>query len=287
MGDVDVVSVKDGMSLEVLKGGTYAFDGVFSPGSQEEVFEGCRDLVQSAIDGHNATIFTYGQTGAGKTYTMFEIPDKNCVEKDGIAPRTITVLFRIIENIRGGSNVTVTRSMLEVYNNRFIDLLKISRNTRGSLHTRLSSSLNVRRSRGGNVKVDRLAEIVVKDASFTPETNETRSGEIRLCDLGGSERLNKTEVNGETKKEAIEIHKSLAALGDVIEAIAKKRKQIPYQNHELTQMLQDSFGGTAKTLMFENCSPAKSCTNETLVSLIRRRRHNATVNAEGLSGKGL
>jgi len=71
----------------------------------EEVFEDCRQLVQSAIDGHNATIFTHGQTGTEKTYTMFGMADENCVEKDGIAPRT--ELFRIKENIRSGSNVTV------------------------------------------------------------------------------------------------------------------------------------------------------------------------------------
>merc|ERR1712007_90117 len=237
VGDVDVVSVKNGMSLEVLKGGNYTFDGVFSPGSQEEIFEDCRDLVQSAIDGYNATIFAYGQTGAGKTYTMYGMSDKNC-EKDGIAPRTITELFRIIKNIRCGSNVTVTGSMVEVYNNHLINLLKISRNAQGSRHARLSSKLNVRRSSGGNVKVDGLAEIVVKDegqlksvlqrglahravaanvynvessrshliftigvTSFNPETNETRRGKILLCDLGGSERLKKTEVTGEQKKE--------------------------------------------------------------------------------------
>lgn len=154
------------------------------------------------------------------------------------------------------------------------------------------------------MKVDGLAEIVVKDeaqlksvlqrglahravaanvynvessrshliftigvTSFNPETNETRRGKILLCDLGGSERLKKTEVTGETKKEAIEINKSLTALGNVIEAVAKKKKHIPYRNHKLTQILQDSLGGTAKTLMFVNCSPAKSCIDETLVSL--------------------
>jgi len=324
MGDVDVVSFKDGMSLEVLKGGTYTFDGVFSPGSQEEVFEGCRDLVQSAIDGHNATIFTYGQTGAGKTYTMYGMSDKNCVEKDGIAPRTITELFRIIENLHCSSNVTVIGSMVEVYNNHLIDLLKISRNVRGSRQRperRLSSKLKVRRSRGGNVKVERLAETVVNDAAqlksmlqrglahravaanvyniessrshliftigvttFNPETNETTRGKIILCDLGGSERLKKTEVTGETKKEAIEINKSLTALGDVIEAVAKKKKQIPYRNHKLTQILQDSLGGTAKTLMFVNCSPAKSCVDETLVSLKYATRVKKITNSVSDSG---
>jgi len=228
--------------------------------------------------------------------------------------------------------------MVELYNNQLIDLLKISRNAGGSRHCRSSPKLNVRRSRGGHVKVDHLAELVVKDAaqlksvlqqglahrvvaanvyniessrshliftigvtSFNPETNESRRGKILLCDLGGSERLKKTEVTGELKKEAIEINKSLTALGDVIEAVARKKKQIPYRNHKLTQILQDSLGGTAKTLMFVNCSPAKSCIDETLVSLkyatrvkkitnsvgVRGCRGDATMSfTEGLSGKG-
>jgi len=235
---------------------------------------------------------------------MYGVSDKNSVEKDGIAPRTITELFRITENIRCSSNVTVTGSMVEVYNNHLIDLLNTSRNARGSCHPRLSSKLNVRRSRGGNVKVDGLSEVVVKDAvqlksvlqrglahravaanalnaessrshliftigvtSFNPKTNETRTGKIVLCDLGGSERLKKTEVTGKTKKEAIEINKSLTALGNVIEAVAQKKKHIPYRDHKLTQMLQDSLGGTAKTVMLVNCSPLKSCINETIRSL--------------------
>merc|ERR1719386_685101 len=88
-----------------------------------------------------------------------------------------------------------------------------------------------------------------------------------IVDLAGSERLKKSMVVGEEAKEAIEINKSLTALGDVMEALTKGQKQIPYRNNKLTQLMQDSLGGTAKTLMFVNCSPAESNTDETVMSL--------------------
>ncbi|OLQ09084.1 Kinesin-like calmodulin-binding protein-like [Symbiodinium microadriaticum] len=65
------------LNEKVQQFGNYAFDGVFAPGSQEEVFEDCKGLVQSAIDGYNVTIFAYGQTGAGKTYTLYGTPEQD------------------------------------------------------------------------------------------------------------------------------------------------------------------------------------------------------------------
>merc|ERR1719321_145400 len=110
-----------------------------------------------------------------------------------------------------------------------------------------------------------ILSIKVKSTSL--KTKETTNAKILICDLAGSERLKKSEVTGDMQKEAIEINKSLTALGDVIEALTKGGKQIPYRNHQLTQVMQDSLGGTAKTLMFVNCSPAESNVDETMMSL--------------------
>merc|ERR1712217_134374 len=104
-------------------------------------------------------------------------------------------------------------------------------------------------------------------------------GKILLCDLAGSERLKKSQVTDEMQKEAIQINKSLTALGDVIEHLTKSSKVIPYRNHKLTQLMQDSLGGSAKTLMFVNCSPASSNLQETLMSLKYASRAKKITNA--------
>jgi len=109
--------------------------------------------------------------------------------------------------------------------------------------------------------------LTIKIVSVNKETRDQLCGKILLVDLAGSERLKKSEATGDVAKEAIEINKSLTALGDVIEALTKKQKTIPYRNHKLTQVMQDSLGGTAKTLMFVNCSPASSNVDETTMSL--------------------
>jgi hypothetical protein len=310
-GDVEALVNIDGMSLEVPNVGGFAYDGVFNPGKQEDVFEDCRDLVQSAVDGHNVTIFAYGQTGAGKTYTMYG--EKG--EKEGIAPRAIMELFQIIDRLRPSYDVNVTGSMVELYNNQLVDLLRIQR--RGSIGIS-SPKLSLRQDRSGDMQVREMKEQEVKDAgqlkalldkgiaqrtvaantmniessrshliftirvtSTNRETKETLKGKILLCDLGGSERLKKTEATGDRKTEAIEINKSLTALGDVIEAVAKKQLQIPYRNHKLTQIMKDSLGGTAKTLMFVNCSPAWSSLDETIMSLKYAARVKRITNVAG------
>jgi len=89
-GDCNVLEIIDDMSLSLPNGNTFACDGVYAPGTQEQIFEDCRDLLQSAVDGKNVTIFSYGNTGAGKTYTMY---GNNQV--DGIAQRTIKEVFRV------------------------------------------------------------------------------------------------------------------------------------------------------------------------------------------------
>merc|ERR1712217_226655 len=115
--------------------------------------------------------------------------------------------------------------------------------------------------------------------SVNKETKNQLRGKLLLCDLVGSERLKKSQAEKDQEKEAIEINRSLTALGDVIEALTKGSKMIPYRNHKLTQLMQDSLGGTAKTLMFVNCSPANSNLNETVMSLKYASRAKKITNA--------
>ena len=120
------------------------------------------------------------------------------------------------------------------------------------------------------------------------------AGKISLVDMAGSERVNRSQVTGEAFREAVAINRSLSALLDVIDALAKKAAQghekskvgVPYRNHLLTQLMQDSLGGNAKTLMFVNISPADSNLDETRGALGYAARASTIRNAVGSHGGG-
>ncbi|KAL5077308.1 hypothetical protein RYX36_016292 [Vicia faba] len=98
-------------------------------------------------------------------------------------------------------------------------------------------------------------------------SNSILRGCLHLVDLAGSERVDKSEAVGERLKEAQHINRSLSALGDVISALAQKSLHIPYRNSKLTQVLQDSLGGHAKTLMFVHINPELNAIGETISTL--------------------
>ncbi|KAJ6411409.1 hypothetical protein OIU84_008054 [Salix udensis] len=92
-------------------------------------------------------------------------------------------------------------------------------------------------------------------------------GNLHLVDLAGSERVDRSEATGDRLKEAQHINKSLSALGDVIFSLAQKNSHVPYRNSKLTQLLQSSLGGQAKTLMFVQLNPDVSSYSETISTL--------------------
>merc|ERR1719297_167825 len=110
-----------------------------------------------------------------------------------------------------------------------------------------------------------ILEINVR--GFNVPANIEYLGKLFLVDLAGSERVLKSKVTGDRLKEATEINKSLTALGDVMQALQKKQKFIPYRNSTLTHLMQNALGGHAKTVMFINICPTASHMTETLSSL--------------------
>lgn len=142
-----------------------------------------------------------------------------------------------------------------------------------------------------------IFSVMVKQAASSLRGKEL-VGKISLVDLAGSERVNRSQVSGEAFKEAVAINKSLSALLDVIDSLAKKERKgaqkskvgVPYRNHILTQLMQDSLGGNAKTLMFVNISPADSNIEETRGALGYASRastiRNAVGNATGRAASG-
>ena len=107
---------------------------------------------------------------------------------------------------------------------------------------------------------------VYVEAQSIIDGKKTR-GKLHLIDLAGSERLSKSKAEGDRKKEAQAINKSLSALGDVIAARMKKQKHVPYRNSTLTYLLQDSLSGNSKTLMIVQASPVDYNLSETQATL--------------------
>ncbi|XP_023658969.1 uncharacterized protein [Paramormyrops kingsleyae] len=308
-GSIPVVDCLDDYSVTVetsrgLK--EFQFDRVFNPtSSQEDVFQDISRLIQSAIDGYNVCIFAYGQTGSGKTFTM--VGDKD-LKNPGIMPRTFRTIFHITQENSSKFDFKVSMCMLELYNERLLDLFV-------SPVDALGKRIEIKKDRKGLV-IAHGAE--TKDAASAEEllalfeqgccnrhiaatkmnmessrshlivgiTMESRNhtngcvsyGKLSLVDLAGSERVAKTGAKDEQLKEANSINKSLSALGDVIFALSTEQVYVPYRNNKLTQFMQDSLGGNAKTLMFVNISPASCNTEETLTSLSYATRVKAITN---------
>lgn len=293
---VDFEAAKDG-ELTIKSNGvskkTFKFDAIFSPqANQAEVFEDTAPLATSVLDGYNVCIFAYGQTGTGKTFTM-----EGTEESRGVNYRTLEELFRIIEERKNAVHYEISVSVLEVYNEQIRDLLvsgsqqgvkrlEIKQDGEGLHHVpglveahvnnmnevwealRTGSNARAVGSTNANEHSSRshcIYCVMVKGENLL--NGECTRSKLWLIDLAGSERIAKTEVQGERLKETQNINRSLSALGDVISSLATKSAHIPFRNSKLTHLLQDSLGGDSKTLMFLQISPIENDLSETLCSL--------------------
>ncbi|XP_047383285.1 kinesin-like protein KIFC3 isoform X4 [Sciurus carolinensis] len=271
---------------------SFELDKVFSPwASQQDVFQEVQALITSCIDGFNVCIFAYGQTGAGKTYTMEGTP-----EDPGINQRALQLLFSEVQDKASDWEYTITVSAAEIYNEVLRDLL--GREPQEKLEIRLCPDGS------GQLYVPGLTEFQVQSVDdinkvfefgHTNRTTEftnlnehsSRShallivtvrgvdcstglrttGKLNLVDLAGSERVGKSGAEGSRLREAQHINKSLSALGDVIAALRSRQGHVPFRNSKLTYLLQDSLSGDSKTLMVVQVSPVEKNTSETLYSL--------------------
>ena len=294
---------------------TWDFDSVFSGNvaagnTQENVFKDTYYLITSAVDGFNVCIFAYGQTGSGKTFTMFGaggvgggIGEDGTVDPlTGLAPRAASELFRVLKEREASSDVSVSATMFELYNDAVVDLLaspdksigkkpkleiKLAEHSKtgfvevvGSVEEEVANvqgllDLFKRGAESRTVASTQMnadssrSHLItsIKTKITNKRTGAIVSGKLTLVDLAGSERVGKSGATGDQLKEAQSINKSLSALGDVISALTTGSKHVPYRNHPLTMLMSDSIGGNAKTLMFVCCSPADYNRSETGNSL--------------------
>ncbi|XP_021810864.1 kinesin-like protein KIN-14K isoform X2 [Prunus avium] len=274
----------------------FKFNKVFgSDATQAEVYSDTQPLIRSVLDGYNVCIFAYGQTGSGKTYTMTG-PNSSTKENWGVNYRALNDLFDISQRRKSSITYEIGVQMVEIYNEQVRDLLSSDGSLKklgimthsqpnglavpdASMHPVKSTSdviqlmglghknrvvsataLNERSSRSHSV-------VTVHVRGTDLKTGSALIGNLHLVDLAGSERVDRSEVIGDRLKEAQHINKSLSALGDVIFALSQKSSHVPYRNSKLTQVLQSSLGGQAKTLMFVQLNPETSSYSESLSTL--------------------
>ncbi|KAF4403444.1 hypothetical protein G4B88_008090 [Cannabis sativa] len=274
----------------------FSFNKVFGPSAtQADVFSDMQPLIRSVLDGYNVCIFAYGQTGSGKTFTM--TGPRDLTEKSrGVNYRALGDLFLIADQRRDTFRYDVSVQMIEIYNEQVRDLLGCFFLTNNTLEIRVSSQTGLSVPDANLVPVSSTADVidlmnlghknrVVGATALNDRSSRSHScltvhvqgrdltsgavlrGCMHLVDLAGSERVDKSEVTGDRLKEAQHINKSLSALGDVIASLAQKNPHVPYRNSKLTQLLQDSLGGQAKTLMFVHISPEPDAIGETISTL--------------------
>lgn len=279
------------------KSNSFTFDRVFGPSiGQEAVFTEVSEFVQSALDGYNVCLFSYGQTGSGKTHTM---QGTGTGQMRGIIPRAIEQVGQYKEQLeKDGWQYSMQVSFVEIYNEAIRDLLRVEENSTlkhdikvGADGRRFVSDINMvpleptdqeaveavmrqaakYRSVGStdmNAQSSRSHSVFTLHlTAFHPENRQALRGTLNLCDLAGSERLDRSKATGSRAKETVAINKSLSALTDVFVSIGKKASHIPFRNSKLTYLLQPSLSGDGKTLMLVNMSPTEESSQETLCSL--------------------
>jgi kinesin family member 5 len=279
---------------------------------QADIFDySIRSTVDDILNGYNGTVFAYGQTGAGKSYTMMGTSIEDEMGK-GVTPRIVEQIFSSIMSSPANIEYTVRVSYMEIYMERIRDLLQPQNDNlpvheeknrgvyvKGLLELYVSSVQEVFEvmTRGGNARAVAATNMnqessrshsifVITITQKNVETGSAKSGQLFLVDLAGSEKVGKTGASGQTLEEAKKINKSLSALGMVINALTDgKSSHIPYRDSKLTRILQESLGGNSRTTLIINCSPSSYNDAETLSTLrfgmrAKSIKNKAKVNAE-------
>ncbi|XP_072512902.1 centromere-associated protein E [Salminus brasiliensis] len=277
----------------------FAFDRVFSAEeSTNQLYQDiAKPLVVSTVEGYNGTIFTYGQTSSGKTFTMMgsdHIP--------GVIPLAMTDVFQTIKNCPK-KEFLLRVSYMEIYNETVTDLLCESWK-RKPLEIREGNYKNVyvadlteelvtspeqalawirkgeKNRHYGKTKMNQRSSrshtifrmILESRERSDPASGENADGAIivshlNLVDLAGSERASQTGAEGARFKEGCNINRSLFILGQVIKKLTDESQKgfINYRDSKLTRILQNSLGGNAKTVII--CTITPVTVDETLSTL--------------------
>lgn len=267
----------------IINGKNFTMNHIFDQKStQESIFEELKPEIESIFQGYNICIFAYGQTGSGKTYTM-EGPRDN----RGLIFRSFDEIEKISSDLKKeGYKVHFSIKYIEIYNEVVRDLIK------DGIITIVHDNNSVRMKNCSEIEICDLKEAqsiiensISKRSSGSTQVNEFSSrshaifilkifiikddqsitGSLCLIDLAGSERLSKSKAENERLKETQFINKSLSALGNVISAIKRKDKHIPFRDSKLTHVMQEYLSQNSRASMIVNINTENI--DETLCSL--------------------
>ncbi|KAG7964695.1 hypothetical protein I3843_09G183900 [Carya illinoinensis] len=287
----------------------FTFDKVFGPKAQQRSIydQAISPIVNEVLEGFNCTVFAYGQTGTGKTYTMeggMRNKGGDLPAEAGVIPRAVRQIFDMLETQNADYSMKVT--FLELYNEEITDLLAPEDNSR-STEDRQKKPISLMEDGKGCVVIRGLEEVAVYSVSeiytlleqgaskrrtadtllnkhssrshsiftITVHVKEAtvgdeeliKCGKLNLVDLAGSENISRSGAREGRAREAGEINKSLLTLGRVINALVEHSAHIPYRDSKLTRLLRDSLGGKTKTCIIATISPSAHCLEETLSTL--------------------
>ncbi|CAF2087308.1 kinesin-like protein KIN-8B [Brassica rapa] len=271
----------------------YCFDHAFGPEStNKNVYRSISSVISGVVHGLNATVFAYGSTGSGKTYTMV-----GTRSDPGLMVLSLNTIFDMIKCDKSSDDFEVTCSYLEVYNEVIYDLLEKSS---GHLELREDPEQGIVVAGLRSIKVysaDRILELLnlgnSRRKTESTEMNSTSSrshavleiavkrrqnnqnqvvrGKLALVDLAGSERAAETNNGGQKLRDGANINRSLLALANCINALGKQHKKglayVPYRNSKLTRILKDGLSGNSQTVMVATVSPADTQYHHTVNTL--------------------
>ncbi|KAI1648677.1 P-loop containing nucleoside triphosphate hydrolase protein [Daldinia loculata] len=284
---------------------TYDFERIFgSSDTNEDVFEHISDLVESSMEGQRIIMFAYGQTGAGKTFTLsHKGPD---VRQNGVIPRSLDLLFETKQKLAEDFDYTISVSIQEIYQNRSHDLLgaveakkregevRLNSVRKQQLHSReeamsvIDAALEYRvvSTTDMNAASSRSHLILSFEILRRSRGNvrEVKAGVLNIVDLAGSERPNAMGLTDNLRKEGIKINKSLMSLTRLINCIATGEPVV--YDTELVRALRPALSHQTKVVMFVMISPLKKDQDVSFQTLERGREASAAKMASAdLSGK--
>ncbi|WZZ00791.1 hypothetical protein YC2023_073119 [Brassica napus] len=280
----------------------FEFDRVYGPHvGQGEIPHASLDVqpfMQSALDGSNVSVFAYGQTNAGKTYTM-----EGSNQERGLYARCFEELIDLANSdSTSTSQFSFSVSVFELYNEQIRDLLPGCQSNLPKINMGLRESVieisqekvdnpseflrilkSALESRGNDKSKSNVTHLIVSVhiCYNNTITGESVNSKLSLVDLAGSEGLTVEDDNGDHVTDLLHVTNSISALGDVLSSLTSKKDTVPYENSFLTRILADSVGGSSKTLMIVNICPSARNLSEIMSCLNYAARARNTVPSLG------